>query len=238
MIRTFGIPVLNRGDLLKRCLESIDHPFEHLFVINNGTDPSVASVLRDLESGALGARGYFERLSIERYPENLGCGPSWNRIIGISSGSWLITGNDVQFKPGSLSKVAQVEESTPDADMICADGYSVFVMTASGRKKVGLFDENFYPAYHEDCDHWRRVVLSGAKAVNVPGFEFVHGEGPGGGSCTINSDPALKELMGRRMQELRSYYSRKWGGPPGSETFKTPFNKAVPLDHWKREALS
>lgn len=234
MIRTLGIPVLNRGDLLRRCLESIDHPFEHLFLINNGADSSVLEVLRKLERRELGIEGYFDKISVEMPGKNLGCGPSWNRIIKTFPGSWLITGNDVQFKPGSLARVAQVEETTPDADMICADGYSVFAMTTSGLKKVGLFDENFYPAYHEDCDHWRRVVLSGAKAVNVPGFEFVHGEAPGGGSCTINSDPALKESMGKRLPELRAYYERKWGGPPGSEKFSTPFNRPVFLDYWTK----
>jgi GT2 family glycosyltransferase len=234
MIKTLGIPVLNRGDLLRRCLESVDHPFERLLVINNGKDPSVLEVLRKLERRELGIEGYFEKISVETPARNLGCGPSWNRIITSFPGSWLITGNDVQFKPGSLARIAQVEETTPDADIVCADGYSVFVMTPGGRRKVGLFDENFYPAYHEDCDHWRRVVLSGAKAVNVPGFEFIHGEAPNWGSCTINADPGLKEFMGKRLAELRAYYERKWGGTPGAEKFSTPFNRPVPLHYWER----
>lgn len=235
MIRTFGIAVLNRGDLLLRCLESIDHPFERLFLVNNGNDAGVQEVIRKIGERSLGVCGFFNHATIEHYPKNLGCGPSWNRIIRSAPGSWLICGNDAQFKPGSLARIAEVESSASDISMVCADGYSVFAMTELGKKVIGTFDENFVPAYHEDVDHWRRLVLSGARAVNVPGFEYVHGEAPNWGSCTVNSDPALREQMSRRLPELGAYYARKWGGPPSKETYKTPFNKDVGLDYWKLE---
>jgi hypothetical protein len=234
MIRTLGIPVLNRGDLLKRCLESVDHPIETLFIINNsnGNDPSIAEVVRQMESRELDASGYFERIVVEKYP-NLGCGASWNHIIRTMPGSWLITGSDVQFKPGSVVKVVQTEEANPDASLICGDGYSVFAMTKVGKEGLGFFDENYWPAYFEDVDHWRRVVLSGAKAVHADGFEFVHGEPPDWGSCTVNSDPSLKAKMSKRFGELGAYYQKKWGGPPGKEAFKSPFNRNGDLRDWK-----
>ena len=38
MLTTVVIPVLNRMDLLKRCIDSIDHEIDTLIVINNGKE--------------------------------------------------------------------------------------------------------------------------------------------------------------------------------------------------------
>jgi len=40
--------------------------------------------------------------------------------------------------------------------------YSAFILTQSGLDRVGYFDENYFPAYSEDCDHVRRLILTGA----------------------------------------------------------------------------
>lgn len=230
-IRTFGVPALNRGDLLRRCIESIDLPIEHLFVINNGEDQGVAETARLIETRGLRNSALFGNIRVERH-KRLGVAPSWNRFITQSPGPWFIAANDIQLMPGALALADKVVHTTPDASVICADGYNIFMMTPLGVEKVGLFDENFYPAYFEDVDHFRRVRLSGAKAVNVPGFTFIHGEAPHWGSSTINSDPEMASKNKVTFANLREYYVRKWGGPPAGETFKTPFNRNVPLAFW------
>jgi len=146
-------------------------------------------------------------------------------------GPWLISGNDIKFMPGSMKKINTVLSDNPDASIICADGYAIFCMTTVGVQKVGLFDENFYPAYYEDMDHFRRVKLSGAKAVGVPDFKFVHGEAPYWGSSTLKSDPALEKKFAGFTGNLREYYIRKWGGEPHKEKFTTPYNKQVSLKY-------
>lgn len=232
MIRTLGIAVLNRGDLLLRCVESVDHAVETLFIINNGTDVGVSEVLSRIERRVISNPVAFQNIRIERR-KNIGCGPAWNHVIMSSPGWWLLAGSDVQFKPGSLGKLWDRTQEKQDASIVCADGYNVFTISPLGREKVGLFDENFYPAYFEDTDHFRRVALSGALAVNVPGFQLVHGEAPYWGSSTIKSDPSIDGKNAVVMENLGAYYARKWGGPPGHETFMKPFNRNVPLDFWE-----
>lgn len=148
----------------------------------------------------------------------------------------MITGNDAQFKPGAVAAIAEAEKKHPDAAMVCADGYSVFCMTELGKKRLGIFDENLWPAYFEDVDHWRRLVLSQAKAVNAPGFEYIHGEAPHWGSATVKSDSALEKRVAACYQNGAKYYRSKWGGDPSKETFKTPFNRNVPLDFWELDS--
>lgn len=230
MIKTLGIPILNRGDLLLRCVSSIDVPIHTLFIINNGTSDDVAGAIHQIQERAIESGDLFTEIRVEQH-KNLGCARSWNRIMSTCPGPWLISGNDMKFMPGSIGKINSVLAENPDASIVCADGYAIFCMTPLGIQKVGLFDENFYPAYYEDLDHFQRVRLSGAKAVGVPDFKFVHGEAPYWGSSTLKSDPALERKFAIITGNLRDYFVRKWGGEPGKEKFKTPYNKQVALDY-------
>lgn len=240
MITTLGIPVLNRGDFLLRCVKSIDHPVEHLVIINNseGKDLGVNGVCRQIESKDLENGSLFDQVHIE-VRKNLGCGPSWNHIFRNYPGPWLITGNDIAFLPGSLALLDETFEKNPNAEMVMGDGYNVFLMTQMALDKAGFLDENFYPAYYEDCDHWRRAVLSGVVLISVPGFKHIHGEigDPHGGSSTVRSDPELNKKNGITMMNNYKYYCHKWGGPPAGEVFKTPFNKDVPMSFWELDPI-
>ena len=232
VIKTLGIPVLNRGDLLLRCVLSVDSPIETLFIINNGQDKGVASAIARIEKRDMPNAGMFTNIRVEKF-KNLGCGPSWNHMMRTSQGAWLITGNDIQFSPGDVGRIKEALSKNPDASIVCAMGYAVYCMTELGVRTVGMFDENFYPAYYEDNDHFRRVALSTAKAVGVDNFKAIHGEAPNWGSCTVNSDPTLQRKNSVTFTNLREYFVKKWGGEPGKETFGTPYNKKVPLDFWE-----
>jgi GT2 family glycosyltransferase len=229
VIKTLGIPVLNRGDLLLRCILSIDSPIENLFIINNGEDRSVADAVARIQRKDIPNAGMFGDIRVEKF-RNLGCAKSWNHIIRTSPGAWLISGNDIQFSPGDVERIKEVLSQNQDASIICAMAYAVYCFTDIGVRKVGMFDENFYPAYFEDNDHSRRVALSNAKAVSVPGFKAIHGEAPNWGSCTINSNPTLQRKNAITFRNLRDYYIEKWGGEPGKEKFITPYNRGVSLD--------
>jgi GT2 family glycosyltransferase len=231
-IRTLGIPCLNRGDMLLRCVLSVDHPVESLFVINDGRDPGVAAAAERIRARDIPNRGLFAGIRVESH-DRLGCGPAWNRIVRTSPGAWMLAASDIQFAAGSVRKVAEALASHQDASIVCAFGYNVFVLTEAGRDRAGLFDENFYPAYYEDIDHFRRIALSGAKAVDAPGFKCVHGEAPSWGSTTVNSNPEFQRKNGVTFGNLRDYYVRKWGGEPGKETFGRPFDRDLPFQHWE-----
>jgi hypothetical protein len=85
------------------------------------------------------------------------------------------------------------------------------------------FDESFIPAFCEDLDYHRRLMLAGEGArifsVNVPYLHLA--------SQTLAQLPN-KEAERIRQQietQSRAYYMRKWGGPVNGESYTVPFNE-------------
>ncbi|MFL6227743.1 MAG: glycosyltransferase family 2 protein [Pyrinomonadaceae bacterium] len=214
-----GVPVLNRGDLLTRCVESLDYPVARIVVINNGDDEGVRESLSSLREGR-------PNLEVVKPAHNLGVAGSWNFFLREYDAPYhLICGSDIQFAPGDLEKIQRFAESHPeDAIMFGNHGYSIFALRRRGVETVGYFDENFYPAYLEDCDYAYRLKLLGARASNVPGINAVHGEAPYWGSSTILSDPTYRERNGVTHGNNFTYYRAKWGGINGEEIYPYPFN--------------
>ena len=98
------------------------------------------------------------------------------------------------------------------------------------RDGVGLADENFWPIYGEDADFSRRVHVAQA-------------EGWGGAWVNHPVDAWLamvghaSKLTGIRLDFPRkwAYYTTKWGGLSGAETFARPFDDVdLPLSFWPR----
>jgi hypothetical protein len=93
---------------------------------------------------------------------------------------------------------------------------------------VGYFDQNFWPAYFEDADYFRRLELSGIPNLWDERILVEHNR-----SQTVRADFLLKQLHDERVRRNERYYVRKWGGlrgwggpeePPGQEFFTQPFN--------------
>lgn len=218
-IPLIGIPVLNRGDLLARCVNSIDYPAERIVVINNGDDESVQVAID-------GLRARRPNVEVVKPPHNLGVAGSWNYFLReYDAPYYLICGSDIQFAPGDLEKIDRFASAHPDeAIMFGNHGYSLFALTRRGVELIGYFDENFYPAYLEDCDHSYRLKLLGARASTVPDIHAIHGEAPHWGSSTILSDATFRERNGITHGNNFAYYRAKWGGINGEEVYPTPFN--------------
>jgi len=180
-----GIPVLNRRDLLERAVASIDVP-HHLYIVDN-------SVV------------------------NRGVAASWNAIIrqGFEAGyRWIFIGsNDCFLDAGSLAKgIAVLDTDRVGIWHLHEDNFNWFLISRETVERVGWFDEQFWPVYHEDCDYAWRCHLAGVIRRHVPGANCEHHHG---GSNTIRA--------GFAGPSCREYYVRKWGGPPGSERFSMPF---------------
>lgn len=94
--------------------------------------------------------------------------------------------------------------------------FSAFMVNRKCWDTVGEFDEIFFPAYYEDNDYHYRMQLAGILAITYPPAMFFHW-----GSATQN------EALGRPLTESsnqHAQYVRKWGGDPGHEKWKTPYN--------------
>jgi GT2 family glycosyltransferase len=93
---------------------------------------------------------------------------------------------------------------------------------------IGYFDQNFWPAYFEDADYFRRLDLSGIPTLWDERILLEHNR-----SQTVRADFLLKRLHDERTRRNEQYYIRKWGGlrgwggpdaSPGLEIFTHPFN--------------
>ena len=222
------LPVINRGDLLKRCLLSIDYPVDDLVVFLNSEDPSLEATVNTLENP------FIRKLHVQRRIKyGRGCGPCYNQAIrGFpEAGFWMILGADTFFHPGTLEQMVRYIGHLPEAGAIWFDN-TIPVITPVAVRQAGLFDENFYPCYLEDIDYELRLKLSGSPIVrsNIP---VGHDSSFYRASASIRSDLNLAFANSVTYDVLKGYYREKWGGDPGHELFESPFNlQGIGVDYW------
>jgi hypothetical protein len=199
---------------------------EKYIVIDNGT----------------GFRNFYDRSSLEVKPLDIvefrpakSVSAVWNWCLNQLSGDLLVANDDLILDPLAIEIFERYkrEESDPAVVMYTNGGinaYSLFMVDPSIRDKTGLFDENFYPAYYEDCDHHYRMKLDGYKRVDIPGLNTRHV-----GSATLNEQKRLKIDRDHATYSKKNheYYLSKWGGEPGHEKYRVPFNDPkFPSRYW------
>jgi GT2 family glycosyltransferase len=87
----------------------------------------------------------------------------------------------------------------------------------SSFEKVGYDDVNFWPnGYFADNDYGRRCDLLGIKACGLKEAAFFHFT-----SRTIHQN--VERNHGGYFDRNREFYTHKWGGGVGHETYTTPF---------------
>ena len=214
------VPTLVRADRLEACLASIEaHAGEpaHVRVFNNWTHSGVARVC-----AAYAAKSGDVKFTVEAHPDNLGCAGSWNRglVQHWNDGhEWAIVMNDdVELQPGNVEALRKAIEGGLDLAW-SSESMACFAIHRRATDKVGWFDENLWPAYHEDEDFTHRMRLAGLKCGNG------HAEVKHTRSSTLNYSELLwfQHRMRLDHQNLL-YYGRKWGGVPNFEKFTRPFN--------------
>lgn len=219
MIPVLIVPVLSGPDLLRRMLDSIDHPVGKVIVIDNG----------DVVDSQIGGRHLMPfPVRVIAPGHNLGVAASWNLGIKATPDApwWCIVNHDIEFGPGDLARLDQEVNTGANAAYLLSD-FAAFGVTYHAIRSVGFFDEGIHPAYNEDVDWAHRAALAGAKLIKVP-FTGTHT-----GSATIR-DPHWKRFNDVTHGLNDTYYAAKWGGPKqGGETFTTPFNRGGHLGDWR-----
>lgn len=206
-----GIPVLNRPDLLRECLASIDLDVRLVVIDNSGTG-LMGDIAADIRPDAL----------IVEPAANLGYTASVNHIIRSfpDEPRWLIANADTAFAPGELAKLAEEPGWTGIVD------WRVFSLDAATVDAVGFWDENFYN-YCSDADYEYRCTLAGVEWRKLPG-NTTHV-----GSVCWTGDERGRANNARSYPAERDYYRRKWGGDlRGGETFTTPFARGGSVADW------
>jgi GT2 family glycosyltransferase len=200
MLENLIVPVLNRYDLLQRMLSSLDYPISHLLIIDNGASGVEHSFELDVPE-------CVEHTTYLPMPANLGVAASWN--LGIKSfpyaERWFFGSNDVEFHPGALERLceARSDEITLSGDFPFWQAFSVGYEAV---KRLGLFDEGFFPAYFEDTDYLRRAEHFGVtvRKLDIPSHHD--------NSSTIKSGPGLMDKNARTFASNNSYYNEKVNG--------------------------
>ena len=203
-----GIPTLNRHDLLRECVDSAlagTRPPHLVYVVDNGG----------------GFAHPDHRVRVLSPPENLGVARSWNLLHKIAGRlPLLISNDDVRFAPDTCEAAL----ATPGPFVaICA--WACFLQREECWRAVGEYDEQFWPAYFEDGDYHYRMRLAGLDYVVPSGGAVAHA-----GSATLRSLPDVhRHTVVHHFDLNRDYYVRKWGGLPGRERYRRPFDgQALP----------
>lgn len=223
----------NRPDLTLRCLKSIDYPVDNLLLFNNGpVEFNMHGLDYDGVGEALGQAKKLHRFITPR----LGCGPAANMAMKcFPLPWWLFSGNDIQFQPGDLQKMADAVWANHEscAAMVGNLEAALMAITWRGLNRVGFLDENFYPCYMEDFDWFYRCKIAGENIGQAQGVNALHGH-RGECSSTVESDPACKKANEKSYAVNCAYYRTKWGGDWQKEIFVTPYNAPnAPASYWK-----
>jgi GT2 family glycosyltransferase len=203
-----GIPTINQAELLNESIKKYeqDFPTIDIFIIDNGQ--------QEIKFNSL-------NVSVIENSWNIGVAPSWNWFmrtgeeLGYTHG--LILNDDVYLGKNENEVFDFINGEKKEFGFIKSHHHwCAFFLNISTFKKIGHFDEGFYPAYFEDNDYMRRMKLGGVKTLQTDFLDpLIYNN-----SLSIKKDRSLNENFARNQQR----YIEKWGGLPNVETFKTPFN--------------
>lgn len=190
------IPVLNRYDLLKRAVWSIDYPTETLILVDNGDRKGTYPWHSKPTS-------IYEQF-VWHIPSNLGVGPSWNMGIKATpyADGWILLNSDAWFQPGELERFWA--DCQPDNIVKTRSHWSCVWIGSQVVAKIGLFSECYVPAYFEDNDFEQRAINAGFRLV-VSEAQIGHDN-----SSTINSDPFLLMKNAQSFEDNRLLHLSRW----------------------------
>lgn len=179
---------------------------------------------------------YKSRTSYYPYGTNRGLANSWNEGLlqaqTMGADIKMIVNDDIFFSEGDLDKIADKALFHPECHMVsCAGwhtsfnkkwpshGYSCFAVNPIALEQIGMFDQNIYPIYLEDCDYAYRAKLLGLVEENCANTMVMHG-----GSMSVRTDPTLSRQNAFTHRANGDYYQKKWGGMNEQERYDLPFN--------------
>lgn len=206
-----GIPTINRFDLLKPALQSYIDDFGgvDIHILDNGKQ----DIKNNLPSNAL-----VDNVYIHEESKNLGVAGSWNKLCDtiFQDYDFALILNDDIYLGCDTETVNRAIERTKVGIVQSDFVWSVILISRNLFKKIGRFDEEFYPAYFEDSDYIYRIKLAGLlHEIDYELSPLVQRTG-----SSTNKD---RTLFDGYFQKNRERYIAKWGNSPLLETFTTPF---------------
>ncbi len=218
-IPVLGTQTLNSSTNLKKLINSIDYPVDLLsVVVNNDSFETLIDIKNYCDSLK---NEFISKIDISFHPSNLGCPASWNyHFKQYPYAEFFIKADDdVTFSPGDLNDmVSSIESGAGFVRFVT--GYTCFGLTMETLKKVGLFDENYFPCNYEDDDYHIRMRLSDINEV-VIGRHITHFGA--GSTANLKDFEAEHAKMREFIIQTEDYFRKKWGDRH-PHNFKHPFN--------------
>lgn len=161
---------------------------------------------------------------------NCGLARTWNEFLHTYTAgrnrdwgqdTWIITNDDIVFGAGSFDTLCRLSVENRDYYALNpnGDGYSCQALNPILWETLGYFDENFFPAYYEDCDMSYRCELAGLKQLVCPHIGITHL-----GSQTTKRNPDIQAMCDIWVPKCAQYFYRKWGKGPCEEVYVVPFD--------------
>ena len=160
-IPVLGFATLTKFDMAQRLLDSIDHPVEHLVIVDNSGKREFEPVVEtDL----------VKNTWIIQVPFGLGANGAWNLIIKSTPHApyWVIPNDDSYFAPGSLATIAEKVDTSAFNFVDIQPAWSCVVPGEGAILQAGLWDEIFHPIYYDDDEYEWRMRELGVKFNQIP----------------------------------------------------------------------
>lgn len=200
-----GAPTYTRYDLVAKMVESAatgTRTPDRIVIVDNGSRWDEKY------------RGPSAGVDVIRPGRNLGCAGGWNEICRQATCSddiIIISNDDIVLSHDGVATMARAIEQTPDDVVVHGHAWSLFAMRARVWRRVGAFDERFWPAYFEDNDYQRRLEVAGVRRV------VAHSSKSHAGSATIRSyNQQQMAAHHAQFRANRAYFIEKWGAAPGA----------------------
>ncbi|MCK4806148.1 MAG: hypothetical protein KAT09_00805 [Candidatus Aegiribacteria sp.] len=245
----FHTIALNRCDLLRQAIESIDTQYDWDLLLHFvSKDPEITDYLGS-ERLAPDAKSEF----IYNIGYNIGVAYCFNEALyhGYEKNDYnyvFLINSDVRFHPGDIDRMISLAEEAPGKALITvrgphgklgddwehSHGLAACILMPGAFREVGYFDENIFPAYLEDCDYFYRVWLARNNGLinKNPSLQDVNnplvaclltGRTHHEGSSVISADRRMYKLNLYFHNRNNKYYISKWGGINDHEKYQIPF---------------
>jgi len=213
-------------NIITRSFESIPESFYKATVVNDNTagvdikkynDKVIKNPVNCLaKAWNMGLEFLFEEKDYQHVlvtnldvsmPSNLAYTLYRASLKNTKAGMWAANPSDL-FSHLEYSTEYEVTETTP---MKHGDGsFSCFLLSREAYEIVGKFDENYTPAYFEDCDYLERLWAAGyepVKVLNARYFHFVQG------TIKLGTEEKKTEYS-EFMQKNLEYFQKTYGKTP------------------------
>lgn len=233
-------------DAIADCLaQSVDI---RLLIVNQGVDPAFRERLEKI------AEDNTDRVFVWHHEPRLpSLSATWNRALDFvwqaGGTEALVVNNDVRIHAKTVETLSRIltrdhalfvtavgvtKEQFEETNFFAVESapfdhrggpdFSCYLISKECHAKF-RFDENFIPAFCEDLDYHRRLMLAGEGqrifSVNLPYLHLA--------SQTLKQvEPQQRMKIEQQIgQGSRAYYQKKWGGPVNAERFWVPFGGGV-----------